>query len=230
MTKRISRYILSSVFILCTLSTMSQGSEREPLTTKGLRIGVDASYLLVHQLLPERTGWEVTGDYQWKRNWFAATEFGAEQVHVDRSNFKYDLQGGYFKLGFDYDVLKSEFTDDIVTVGLRYGVSRYKHRAADITIENYWGPIQESIREESFNGNWVELVLGMKAELFFMKNVFIGWSIRSGIYLWGKRDNRMDAYVIPGYGSGEKNITITYNWTLSYRIPFKKDIISKPPK
>lgn len=229
MIRRILRYTLSSILVAGGFSAMSQ-SEPKPLTTKSLRIGVDASYLVVHQVLPERTGWEVTGDYQWKRGWYAATEFGGEQVHVRQDNFTYDLQGTYVKLGFDYDVLKSQFTDDIVTVGLRYGFSPYKHSAADITLENYWGPIQGSISEQNFYGNWLELVLGMKAELFFMKNVFIGWSIRSGIYLWGERDSRMDAYLIPGYGSGEKNITLTYNWTLSYRIPFKKEIIKKPQK
>lgn len=229
MTKKISRYILGSLLTLGSLSANAQ-AEPKPLTTKGLRIGVDVSYLVVHQILPERSGWEITGDYQWNRNWYAAAEIGGEQVHVDQETFKYDLQGSYIKLGFDYDVLKSEFTDDIVTVGLRYGFSPYKHSASDITIENYWGPIEGSISEQNFYGNWLELVLGMKAELFFLKNVFLGWSIRSGIYLWGERDSRMDAYIIPGYGSGEKNVTLTYNWTVSYRIPFKKEIIKKPPK
>lgn len=229
MTKRISGYILGSVLATSMFVANAQ-TEPKPLTTKGLRVGVDASYLVVHQILPERTGWEVTADYQWKRNWFAAAEIGAEQVHVDRSNFGYDLQGSYVKLGFDYDVLKSEFTDDIVTVGLRYGFSPYKHSASDITLENYWGQVQGSISEQNFYGNWFELVLGMKAELFFLKNVFLGWSIRSGIYLWGERDSRMDAYLIPGYGSGERNVTLTYNWTVSYRIPFKKEIIKKPQK
>lgn len=228
--KRItSRFIFFSTLLL-SIAAAAQENVLEKVTTRGLRIGIDGGHAIVHQVLPERRGWEVVSDYQLRRKWFVAGEFGYQSVDVDEESFEYDLSGGYLKLGVDYDVLKSVNTDDIVTVGLRYGTSVYRHQANDITLNNYWGNLTGSITDKQFNANWLELVFGVKAELFFLKNVFLGWSVRSGLYLWGEKDERMDALVIPGFGRGDSNIGITFNWTLSYRIPFTKEVIETKEK
>ena len=229
MKRTISGYILSSLLLLCSAAGYSQ-DEPKPVTVKGLRLGVDLSNMVVHQILPERQGWEVAVDYQWNKYWFIATEFGRQTVDANEPTFNYDLRGSYVKMGFDYDVLKSLRTDDVVGIGMRYGTSVYKHSAGNIVINNYWGDLQGAISEGQFNAHWLELVFSVKAELFFLKNVFLGWSIRTGIYMFGERDERMDAFIIPGYGAGEKNLTVTYNWTVSYRIPFKKDVVQPKVK
>lgn len=227
MKRTISRFILSSVAAFSAVAAYAQ-DEPEKFTTRGLRFGIDASPYVENLILPERTGWEAVADYQLRREWFIATEFGYQAVNVSEENFNYDLSGSYLKLGFDYDILKSVMSDDIITFGLRYGLSPYKHSASNIVINNYWGDLQGSFSEQSFNAHWLELVFGMKTELWFAKNVFMGWSVRGGFYLFGKRDERMDAFLIPGYGKGDKGVVLNYNWTLMYRIPFKKEII--PPK
>lgn len=226
MKRTISGYILSSLLALHAFSGIAQ-SEPKPVTTNGLRIGVDGGHAIMHQIFPERRGWEVVADYQYNRKWFIATEFGYQTVDVEELAFSYDLSGSYYKLGFDYDILKSPQTDDIVTFGIRYATAFYKHQANNIVINNYWGDLQETISEDQFNAHWLELVFGMKTELWFVKNVFLGWSIRAGVYLWGQKDERMDAFVIPGFGSGDKNLGVNFNWTLSYRIPFKKEVIQQ---
>ena len=135
--------------MLGTLSVMSQSKEPKPLTTKGLRIGVDLSYLVVHQILPERTGWEVTGDYQWKRNWFAATEFGGEQVHVDKVNFEYDLQGSYVKVGFDYDgVILNAAAYTHTSVGIGDAVKGITTPVVELHISNVHA--REEFRHHSY--------------------------------------------------------------------------------
>ena len=227
MKRTISRFILSSIAAVMAFGAIAQ-DEPEKLTTRGFRFGIDGSPFIENMIMPERTGWEIVADYQLRREWFLATELGYQAVNVNEENFDYDLSGSYLKLGFDYDIVKSINTEDIITFGLRYGLSPYKHSANNIVIENYWGDLQESFSEESFNAHWVELVFGMKTELWFAKNVFMGWSLRGGLYLFGKKDKRMDAFIIPGYGKGDRNIVLNYNWTLMYRIPFKKEII--PPK
>ena len=75
-----------------------------------------------------------------------------------------------------------------------------------------------------YNGlsaHWVELVGGVKAELF--SNLFMGFSVRLKSLVSNKKPEGFDNLYIPGFDRKYNgNIGVGFNYTLSYFIPLYK--------
>ena len=62
----------------------------------------------------------------------------------------------------------------------------------------------------------------MRAEVF--RNFFMGWSVFMNIKFYQSGTPEMDPYNIPGFGKGENRVAVSFNYTLSYRIPVQQYI------
>lgn len=228
MKRRISGLLLTSILSLASLQGVAQ-QEKDLFkkTTRGFRFGVDFSKPVVNEIFGNKKGFELLADYQFAPRAYASVEGGYESISLRKPNYSYEMDGSFYRLGVDYDILNSLTTDDIVFFGLRYGYSRYSHQASDIIVETFYGDYYEDFSKAYFNAHWASAVFGMKAELFFLKNVYMGWTVYANFRLGGIQDDRMDAFLIPGYGKGSEKVSVSYNWHLSYRIPLKKEIIEK---
>jgi hypothetical protein len=176
----------------------------------------------------DRFAWEVQGDYPIKGIWFPTVEIGMLQLKEFRENYAYENIGGYGRVGVDLNILQFESLDDhdLLFVGLRYGYSRYSHKANNVTYSNYWGDLRTSIPENNLNAHWGEFVFGMKGELF--KNLFLGWSFRVKFVMKKTEDEIIEPFIIPGVGKTNVEIPMDFTYGLYYRIPTKKS--KKIPK
>ncbi len=177
--KNIIKYFLISVFILSAYFAFAQN---DTIKTKGVRFGVDISQLMVHVVAPNRIGIGAALDYEFKSNFMAVVEGGWLNYNIiDTAAYNYQLNGIYALVGMDYNFFKDEIRvkDDIIFVGFRYGFSQFQHQTDNIVINNYWGTHNGSFEEQRLAAHWFELVFGMKAELFFAKKFFIGWTLRA---------------------------------------------------
>src|SRR5690606_27138175 len=86
--------------------------------------------------------------------------------------------------------------------GIRYGFAQMSYEAPSYTIyDSYWGDkLPGSFPKTNASAHWVELILGIKAEV--LKNFFVGWSIREKIKISGPKSDGIPPIVIPGFGSG----------------------------
>ncbi len=215
------KYFLSSILFFVALSSMAQDTNR---VHKGLRISIDLSPVVIMGFEPERVGIGASIDYEFKKNFFAVIEGGWLDYNSNHEAFNYKLDGLYAIAGADYSFLKPEsrIDNDIFFVGLRYGFSSFQHQTDNISYTNYWGTYEDAYESEQLTGQWVEITFGLKAELYFAKNVFIGWTIRSKILTSGKNYDILEPYIIPGYGKTEKSFRFGVSWFIAYRIPFEK--------
>tara|TARA_R110000850_G_scaffold107683_1_gene219486 strand:- start:477 stop:1142 length:666 start_codon:yes stop_codon:yes gene_type:complete len=218
-----SRYTFSLLLVMMGIYAVAQ--EPQKLTTvpesSGLRIGVDFAKYVYQIVEPSITGFEASLDYEIKPNYFITLEGGYEKALPQSDLYNYKLSGIYGRVGFDYNIRKKRADNDIFFLGLRYGLSNYTQSATDIQITNYWGNGIESVPSETLIAHWAEAVVGMKVELFFAKNLFIGWTVRGRLMLAGNNYETLEPFTIPGYGGADAKALVGATWSLYYNIPVR---------
>jgi len=217
------------LLIINSFSCFSQ-EEKIEWRREGPRIGVDLSrFGSSFYGAGERVAWEIQGDYPVKGIWFPTVEFGMLQLEDEKDNYFYENNGAYGRIGVDLNILKFETLNDhdLVFAGLRYGYSRYSHRADNIEYSNYWGGLLTSVPERNLNAHWGEVVFGMKGEIF--RNFFIGWSWRIKFVMLKTRDEIIDPFIIPGVGRTSVEVPMDFTYGVYYRIPTKKTRKIPPP-
>ena len=224
------QFILILLFISPVLS-FSQTST-DGWRYEGPRVGIDLSrFLLPAFQSGSRNGWEIQGDIPYKGNWFPTVELGMQWFDDKESTFHYLSNGAYGRIGVDLNITKFESLkdNDILFVGFRYGYSQFNEEVKEVTYSNYWGSLNESFPQRPISAHWVELVFGMKGEIYH--NLFLGWSLRGKFPLVQTNDPSITPYIIPGIGKTTGEIPFDFSFTLSYRIPmFKTKKLPKPIK
>jgi len=221
--QKISGYIIS-LLLLLPVWCSAQDTIRYPINAmRGIRIGVDVSRLLLPVIYKgERIGFEATADMHIKDNLFAAAEAGLLHVNLNSDDFHYSGNGVYAKVGVDNNLLKSRRpnSNDIVYAGGRYGFSMFSHYADQLTIPgHFWPDATEQVIPKNFmHAHWVELLLGVKAEV--LKNLYVGLNFRLKFMIVSPKDNYSTPYQIPGYGNGSEGFAIGINYCVSYNIHF----------
>jgi hypothetical protein len=231
LTGLMKQILYFSISIIILLYTEKPYAQERLVKDRGVRFGTDVSKFVLPLFYPETRGYELLADFQILDNIFIAGEYGISNTKLDTDSYKfnYDLNGSYIKLGLIKNILKHDDVtkNDLLFVGFRYSFSRFKHKASNISIiDEQWDEVTIAETEEiSLSCHSIDLVAGVKTELF--KNIYIGWTIRGMIRLELKSDNIMSPYFIPGFGKGDKNAAIGFNYSIYYRIPYKISVKEK---
>jgi len=189
---------------------------------QGLRLGVDLSRIAVKAFQPYRTDVSVSADYRLKKNLYAAAEAGWHTTSHSDTNYTYKGNGAFVTIGVDNNFLKKQDTKErfLFYGGVRYGFAHLNYEAPSYTIyDSYWGDrVKGSFPKTSINAHWMELLIGIKAEV--LKNFFLGWNIREKIMISGPdKNSQFPPIIIPGFGNGTKGSQIDWQYTVSYAIP-----------
>jgi hypothetical protein len=232
--KHISKFTFSITLILVSLfsqaqvSTEAQDSIPPKMERYGLRVGVDLFKLTRSFYEDKYRGIELIGDYRLTRKHYLAAEIGNEDKTVDEEQINFTTKGSYIRVGFDYNSFENWLNmENQIYVGLRYGFSTFNHKLNSYRIYNsdhYFNdvlPIEEGQKFDGLNAQWLEVVAGIKAEVF--DNVFVGFSFRLNRLITQKQPNNFENLYIPGFNKtygGE--FGIGFNYTVSYFIPLYK--------
>ncbi len=185
---------------------------------QGLRVGVDLAEIFSNGQ-SGKTAFMVSMDYEFKDNYFAVLDFGSAKIDGFNDSTANSVNGYYGLFGLDINGLKKNTGGDLLHYGLRYGFSSFSHNIE--LVEGYSGSFNDIV-DEKLSAHWAEFVTGAKAELWFIKNVFVGLSVRAKFLISKTKEKNITPAMIPGYGDASKGVNFDFNWTLSYRIPFKK--------
>jgi hypothetical protein len=222
--RKISGFIIS-ILALLPLLCNANDTIRYPINEmKGIRIGVDFSKFLLPIIYKnERIGFEVTADMHVKGNFFGVAEAGWLNVKLDkRPSYLYKENGFYGRFGVDYNLLKSRRpnSNDLVYGGVRYGFSTLSQQVEQITIPGYFWADQSNVTipENTFNAQWIEFLLGVKAEV--LTNLYVGLTFRLKFLVKHPKDDYSIPYMIPGYGNGNQNYAIGLNYYVAYNFHF----------
>jgi len=219
-----------SLFI--SLVTYAQEEEIKDSTKThkfGLRIGTDISKLVKTVVIKDYTAFEINADYTFLKKYSFAGEFGNEKRTIDETQVNFTTEGSYFKVGIDYNAYENWLDmENAIFVGLRYGLSTYKHTLNSHGILNtdpYWEEnnlISTPITYDNLTTHWLELIIGIKAEIF--NNCYLGINAQLKNFVGNKQPNNFANLYIPGFGKTVEDSKwgIGFGYTISYFIPFYK--------
>jgi hypothetical protein len=225
------KHILKFTFSLVVLFSMvgnAQDTIQKFPQRYGLRVGVDLHRLSKSFYDKDYRGLEIVGDYRLTKKFYIAGELGNEEKTVDDDRLNFTTQGSYFKVGFDYNAFENWLDmENMIYTGMRVGFSSFDHQVNSYKIYenngNYYG--QTIIAPgEKFSGqtaSWVEIVGGVKAELF--NNLYMGFSVRLNYLISNKEPEGFANLYIPGFNrTYDGKFGAGFNYTLSYFIPIYK--------
>ena len=227
-------YINFLILLFCGSIWAQNETKSDSLATEiryGIRLGIDISKPIRMLIESDYKGLELVGDYRLSRNLFVAAELGSETKKIDKDAIDFETSGTYVKLGIDYNVYNNWVgMDNLIVVGFRYGFSQHSqtlHGYALLNNDQYWQEdnriaLADPKKFEGLNGHWIELQLGVKAEL--LQNLYMGISLQMHRLLSDKAPENFENLFIPGfnkvltdnpYGAG-------LNYTISYQLPLYK--------
>ncbi|MGP1479510.1 MAG: DUF6048 family protein [Capnocytophaga sp.] len=198
----------------------------------GLRIGADLSKLVLPFFNSNYYGLELVGDYRLTSNYYAAAEIGTERKTTDEDFFKYTTQGQFLRLGFDYNSYGNWYgMENMIYAGARYGLSVFSQDLTAYTLHKdnqYWnedtsGHAPQFLgKHDGRTAHWLEIVLGLKAEL--LRNLYAGMSVRVGVLVAQTGVDEFPNYYLPAFGRVHEGSRFgtSFNYTLSYLIPLYK--------
>jgi len=223
-------------FISLFISLVTFAQEKEvavkdsTITHKfGLRIGTDLSKLVKTAFTKEYTAFEINADYKFSKKYSLAGEFGNEKRTIEETQVNFTAEGNYFKIGIDYNAYENWLDmENAIFVGLRYGLSSYKQTLNSHGVFNtdaYWGEsnlINTPITYDKSTTHWLELIIGIKAEIF--NNCYLGINAQLKNSIGNKQPNNFANLYIPGFGKTVEDSKwgVGFGYTVSYFIPFYK--------
>lgn len=222
------KYIFSLFAVFISLNSFSQDTTKVVYPQRyGLRVGVDLHRLSKSFYDDDYKGLEIVGDYRLSRKFYVAGELGNENKTVDDDRFNFTTKGTYFKVGFDYNAYENWLDmENMLYAGMRVGVSSFSQTLNHYTIydpTNYYGEntINSGEKFNGLNASWIEVIGGVKAELF--SNLYLGFSVRLNYLISEKEPNNFANLYIPGFNrTYEGKFGAGFNYTLSYFIPIYK--------
>ncbi len=193
--------------------------EKDTTWFPGIRIGVNIVRPLMVFPVSSRFGIEGVADFNLGTEYFAVVEGGYSKREYNEPDFNIRESGLFLRLGAD----KNYYThfNDVVGLGVRLGFSVFDRKAPFAYVESgYWSDYSGHISSEIFFSQWAEVVAVLKTEVF--PNIYMGWNIRGRLLLYNPSDKYVKDRYIPGFGPGDTNSSIGFDFYLYYRIPTRK--------
>jgi hypothetical protein len=231
--KHIYIFIFSLFLSVPSVLIAQETREKDSISVKkerfGLRLGVDLFKLTRAFYEKDYKGLELTGDFRVSKKHYVAAEIGTEDKTVDEPNLNFTTSGSYIRIGFDYNTFENWLDmENQIYVGMRYGFSSFSQQLNSYSlynIDNYFPspPIIEANQEfKGLTAHWVEVVVGVKAELF--SNLYAGFSFRLNRMINQKQPQGFENLYIPGFNRtyGGSDFGVGFNYTISYFLPIYK--------
>ena len=222
--------ILSSLLIVAAINNVF-GQQKETTSEKivadtiqqkkinNVFVGVDFA-TPAQAIFSDKQGAQAFISYQFKQKWVAIAEVGFEKNKFDENSWKVDVDGIYGKFGLNWFINQ----DPSNLLNGFYVGGRVAYASYNQSINNY--PIRDiytntivaegSLPKTAVSSFWVEAVVGGRVEL--VKNLYADFSLHPAVYLGGKKQDKIDAMVVPGYGRNNGPFNIPLFLGISYKI------------
>ena len=222
-------FISVAIIILFSEKNFSQ-TENDSVVVKnkyGIRIGLDFSKQ-IRMLTEDYKGLSLYGDVKIKERLFIVSELGSDEKELRTDNLRSKFSGNYIKAGLNYNLYNNlPGLNNEIYVGFRFATSKFKSEISEYIIYNkdrFWSqdPIFDNIINKGLNANWVELIIGINAEL--INNLFMGLSLRLNRMLNQKKPENFTNLYIPGFNkvTENNNFGTGLTYSLIYQIPIIK--------
>jgi hypothetical protein len=235
------KFTFSILFVLISLNGIAQEAVKKdsipPKTERyGVRFGVDLFKFGKSAFDKNYQGIELVGDYRLTRKYYLAAELGNENKTTNEPQLNFTTKGSYIKAGFDYNAYENWLgMENMIYLGMRYGFSTFSQTLNSYQVydaNQYLGTQPIIVSGEKFDGlnaSWLEVVAGIKAEVF--QNLFVGFSFRLNYLVSNKKPDNFDNLYVPGFNrTYDGKFGVGFNYTVSYFLPLYKSPVKAKDK
>lgn len=185
----------------------------------GIKIGTDLVALGVNAFGNNRQRYELQADVDFHRIYLIGS-YGINTYQISTDEFDYKNDGSYFRIGLEADFLKFDPDHNTLTFGLRYARANYSENLTTNLVSPIYGPYEESLTNNGVNVRWFEMTTGLR--VMVLKNLYLGYTFRIQLNRKIFDATEFRSYDIPGFGRAEFNNRWTFNYYVTYRIPWKE--------
>ncbi len=192
-----------------------------PNKKRGTSLGIDVSRFLLPFFDEDCVAFEATIKTNFKKRAFLVGALGFENISFDDKSYEYKSSGIYIRGGIDYDVfiVDEERNNDNILFGFRYGMAIQQQQSDSYTIsDDYWGDYSSSISPYTVNTHWIELVSGLRTEIW--NNLYMSAYASLKIKVASINSTVMEPYRIPGFGKGTNTASLGFTYIVEYQIPW----------
>ena len=195
----------------------------------GLRLGLDINKLVNSSINNNYDGFELNADYRIGNKLYIASEIGLIENTEDEEYINFTTKGTYIKSGIDYNMYTNWIDmQNMIFAGFRIGYSNFEQTINNYTIydtnNQIWGQsfINTPINNEDLSSLWVELIIGLKAEIF--NNLFLGFNLEVKKMINSEIKNNIQNMYVPGFNKTFEGSSfgVGFGYKLSYLIPIVK--------
>ncbi len=221
--KVILKYIISIILIVFAVKGFAQKTAPKKLERQVfVRFGTDLSRFIppfINDYGPKGMGFSVDGEVKYR--FFPTLEAGFSSISDAKEYFNYEMNGNYFRLGLNYNLTnyKQRLDRDIFFIGARIANSSFSHQVNNINITNAWGGYDTNIPAAKIKAQWVEGLIGLRAEI--VRNFYMGFSIRVKSMISHTDYKNLTPYWIPGFGKSGNLLSTGVSYSVFYAIPIK---------
>ncbi len=185
----------------------------------GVRIGTDLVALGVNVFGNNRQRYEFQADVDFHRIYLVGS-YGINQYQISGEGFEYSNDGNYFRIGLEADFLKFDPDHNTLTFGLRYARANYSENLTTNMTSPIYGPYAENLNNDAVSARWFEMTTSLR--VMILKNLYMGYTFRIQLNRKVFNASEFSSYDIPGFGRAEFKNRWTFNYYLTYRIPWKE--------
>jgi len=215
------RYTFSTLILLLGLAGASLAQIQIPPT---LKLGTDLTRIGRTLLNEDYNELELKADLDFTK-FMVIGDYGISQIEHQGERFEYSLQGNYYRLGLDYNLIGEQWRDNRIFVGGRYGWTNFNESMRVDVEDEIWGENIISGNNESIFGRWFEGVVGLKVDLFY--NLLAGFTLRHKFRKRVTGQNEVRSFDIPGFGFNDQNAAWALNYYVFIKLGWKRE---KAPK
>lgn len=185
----------------------------------GIRIGTDLVAYGVNLFGNDRNRYEFQADIDFHRIYLVGS-YGISQYQISGDEFEYSNDGNYFRIGLDANFLKYDTDHNTLTFGLRYARANFSESLSTSIVSPIYGPYEESLTNDAVSARWFEMTTGLR--VMILKNLYMGYTFRIQLNRKIYDSFAFTSYDVPGFGRAEFKNRWTFNYYLTYRIPWKE--------
>ena len=227
---RMLKYFISSVLLLLSFACHAQMDDDDSTakvvisdSLRQLRFNFDLSKPAVNFFQNDRSEYNLSVDYYYKKEIYLVAEGGFGNAKVNYDDLKYNSNNTFFKIGVDKSLFarNSNHDWDMAFIGARYGIGLIHRGAASYTVvDSFWGNTYETKEAKDVTAHWFEVTGGVRLEV--VKSLFVGWNIRGKFRLNQGAFKELPPSYIAGYGKGDKNAVFDFNFYVGYALRWQK--------
>ena len=167
---------------------------------------------------------DFSAEFNFHNRYIAVLEAGVGNADYTPDDNNYTYKVGltpYFRIGANYNFLYNSNPDYSVYAGLRYGLSHFKYRLTDVTIDlPYWEETAKvDFPEQRSTVHHIKVLFGLRVKVF--RQLSLGWEISYRGILKQTKQPGGNPWYIPGYGTSNGHLGAAFS--VYYTFPLGKE-------